>query len=1353
MDNNNWRPSLPNGDPAMETGDWRAQLPPDSRQKIVNKIMETLKKHLPYSGPEGINELRRIAARFEEKIFSGAVNQTDYLRKISMKMLTMETKSQNAAGSSSSIPAANNGTSMDSMPTNQGNLLPGTLPNNQSQAPQPLLPQTMQNNTASGMMGSSALPSSMPPVSSITHNNNVTNVVNQNSNMQNVAGMLQDSSGQHGLSSNNMYSGSQRQMMGRPHDMSSQQQQQQQQQQQPQSAQYLYQQQLQQQLLKQNFQSGNVPNPSSLLPSHMQQQQQQQNVLQPNQMHSSQQSGIPTSATQPSSVSSAPLQGLHTNQQSSPQLPGQQTTTQAMLRQHQSSLLRQHPQSQQASGIHQQQTSLPQQSISPLQQQQSQMIRQQAANSSGIQQKQMMGQHLVGDMQQQHQQRLLNQQNNMMNMQQQQTQQQPLQQKQQPPAQQLINQQNSLQATHQQPLGTQSNVTGLQQSNVTGLQQPQQQLLNSQVGNSNLQANQQSVHMLSQPTGMQRTHQAGHGMFPSQGQQSQNQPSQQQMMPLQSHHQLGLQQQPNLLQQDVQQRLQSSGQVTGSLLPPQNVVDHQRQLYQSQRALPEMPSSSLDSTAQTENANGVDWQEEAFQKIKTMKEAYLPDLNEIYQRVTAKLQQDSLPQQQRSEQFEKLKQFKTMLERMIQFLSVSKSNIVPALKDKVTFYEKQIITFLNMHRPRKPVQQGQLPQSQMQPMQQQQSQNVQDQSHDSQTNPQMQSMSMPGSSGQRAQQSSLTNMQNSLLSSRPGVSAPQQNIPSSIPASSLESGQGNALNNGQQIALGSMQQNTPQQVNNSSVSTQSGLSTLQSNVNQTQLSSSLLQQQHMKQQQDQQMTQQFKQQLQQRQMQQQQQLLQKQQIIQQQLQARQQGAQNDMNDSTARQGMNVGRGMFQQHSLQGQRANYPLQQLKPGSQLPVTSPQLMQGASPQMIQQHMSPQIDQKNVMSSVNKMGTPLQPANSPFIVPSPSTPLAPSPMQVNSEKPSGASSLSMGNTARHQATGMQGVVQSLAIGTPGISASPLLQEFDGNNLNPLISTSGKPSGTELPMERLIRVVKSISPQALSSAVSDIGSVVSMVDRIAGSAPGNGSRASVGEDLVAMTKCRLQARNFMTQEGMMATKKMKRHTTAMPLSVSSLEGSVGDNYKQFACSGTSDLESTATSDGKKARTETEHALLEEIKEINQRLIDTVVEISDDEDGADLSEGATARKGCEGTTVKFSFIAVSLSPALKAHLSSTQMSPIQPLRLLVPCSYPNGSPSLLDKLPVETSKENEDLSSKAMARFNILLRSLSQPMSLKDIAKTWDSCARTVICEYAQQFGGGTFSSKYGTWEKYVAAS
>ncbi|XP_020866296.1 mediator of RNA polymerase II transcription subunit 15a isoform X2 [Arabidopsis lyrata subsp. lyrata] len=80
----------------MDTGDWRTQFPSDSRSRVVNKIMETLIKQLPFIGPEGINELRKIAVRFEDKIFSNAINQ----------MLSMETKSQNAAGSSSSVFAA-----------------------------------------------------------------------------------------------------------------------------------------------------------------------------------------------------------------------------------------------------------------------------------------------------------------------------------------------------------------------------------------------------------------------------------------------------------------------------------------------------------------------------------------------------------------------------------------------------------------------------------------------------------------------------------------------------------------------------------------------------------------------------------------------------------------------------------------------------------------------------------------------------------------------------------------------------------------------------------------------------------------------------------------------------------------------------------------------------------------------------------------------------------------------------------------------------------------------------------------------------------------------------------------------
>ena len=37
--------------------------------------METLKKHLPVSIPEGLTELHKIAVRFEEKIYTAATYQ------------------------------------------------------------------------------------------------------------------------------------------------------------------------------------------------------------------------------------------------------------------------------------------------------------------------------------------------------------------------------------------------------------------------------------------------------------------------------------------------------------------------------------------------------------------------------------------------------------------------------------------------------------------------------------------------------------------------------------------------------------------------------------------------------------------------------------------------------------------------------------------------------------------------------------------------------------------------------------------------------------------------------------------------------------------------------------------------------------------------------------------------------------------------------------------------------------------------------------------------------------------------------------------------------------------------------
>lgn len=207
-----------------------------------------------------------------------------------------------------------------------------------------------------------------------------------------------------------------------------------------------------------------------------------------------------------------------------------------------------------------------------------------------------------------------------------------------------------------------------------------------------------------------------------------------------------------------------------------------------------------------------------------------------------------------------------------------------------------------------------------------------------------------------------------------------------------------------------------------------------------------------------------------------------------------------------------------------------------------------------------------------------------------------------------------------------------------------------------------------------------------------------------------------------------------------------------MPSDVVSSTGSMNNSFKQyFNGSELSDLESTATSIAKKPRNEANQALLEEIKEINSRLIDTVVEFSDED--ADPTAMAAAKEGGEGIIVKCSYSAVALSPNLKSQYVSSQMSPIQPLRLLVPRNYPNCSPILLDKFPVEVSKDYEDLSMKARSKFSISLRSLSQPMSIGDIAKTWDICARDVVSEYAQQSGGGSFSSKYGTWENCLTAA
>jgi len=50
-------------------------LYPNESFSSAKYSMATLKRHIPFSGQEGEQELKKIAVRFEEKIYSSATNQ------------------------------------------------------------------------------------------------------------------------------------------------------------------------------------------------------------------------------------------------------------------------------------------------------------------------------------------------------------------------------------------------------------------------------------------------------------------------------------------------------------------------------------------------------------------------------------------------------------------------------------------------------------------------------------------------------------------------------------------------------------------------------------------------------------------------------------------------------------------------------------------------------------------------------------------------------------------------------------------------------------------------------------------------------------------------------------------------------------------------------------------------------------------------------------------------------------------------------------------------------------------------------------------------------------------------------
>ncbi|KAJ8433869.1 hypothetical protein Cgig2_032080 [Carnegiea gigantea] len=330
---------------------------------------------------------------------------------------------------------------------------------------------------------------------------------------------------------------------------------------------------------------------------------------------------------------------------------------------------------------------------------------------------------------------------------------------------------------------------------------------------------------------------------------------------------------------------------------------------------------------------------------------------------------------------------------------------------------------------------------------------------------------------------------------------------------------------------------------------------------------------------------------------------------------------------------------------------------------------------------------------------------------------------------------------TPTHQSGKAQQPSATQLVISPGISPPPLLSECHNDKNNLLAKSkviSGRTSVNLTPIQRLVNSVSSISHHALKSSIDDICSVMSMVDGMETNASRAGSRSALGQDLARTTLCRIQARSFSLQGGSYGMGVTKPCMCPVPTEIRN------DSEK-------SSHELTTENLRKKPRIEAVCRLWEEIKDVNQRLVDTQVNICEEcLNVASVSE----EKSGTGTVIKCCFKGASVNPGIIKSLGcSGYLSTIKPLHLLVPTDYPKCSPILLDELPGEIGDEFFDLSNKARSKLDTLLRSFKDPITLSEIARTWEACAHAVVTEHAEKCGGGTLSSRYGTWENCLATA
>ncbi|RDY02793.1 Mediator of RNA polymerase II transcription subunit 15a, partial [Mucuna pruriens] len=312
-------------------------------------------------------------------------------------------------------------------------------------------------------------------------------------------------------------------------------------------------------------------------------------------------------------------------------------------------------------------------------------------------------------------------------------------------------------------------------------------------------------------------------------------------------------------------------------------------------------------------------------------------------------------------------------------------------------------------------------------------------------------------------------------------------------------------------------------------------------------------------------------------------------------------------------------------------------------------------------------------------------------------------------------------------------GEITSAVISTSEILASPMLGNCNKVKANcqdhVVVSNDSSPA-----MQHLIKVMTSVSTEALVASCGDIGMVVKLNDDKSTLEPLNGPPiGAIGTNLEGVIVTDSQAR-YLTRDFVPRERKMNRFINSIPTSDSLLQLTSAE--KPFSNSFTTQENCT---------------LSEEIKEINKRLVDTEIVVDKEKISPSVVKGDIQHG--EGLIVKLLFNSVSFNLNQNSNHASNKKSIIRPLWLHIPTSYPHCSVVILDETSSEARKDLNDLSMKVNLKLRLSLQMLSQPLSLKDIAILWDRCAREVICEYAQLHGGGTFTSKYGGWEMCLDAS